>query len=161
MDKIKGLLLPLALVFAAIAIFNFGAQYGAKNLRVFAIAGQLQSNLNFYTQNSHLLNEDSQEHLEAIIDNLIVVAAIERQAWFFKLKDEPKATLDKVLADALSTRGTATVERFRAMEEGNKPSGIDNARLAEIRTALAEAKTELIDNASKITEKASSEQAAE
>jgi hypothetical protein len=47
------------------------------------------------------------------------------------------------------------------MEEGNKPSGIDNARLAEIRTALAEAKTELIDNASKITEKASSEQAAE
>ncbi len=161
MDKIKGLLLPLALVFAAIAVFEFGAQYGAKNVRMVAIAGQLQSNLNFYTQNSHLFNEESNGHLEAIIDNLIATAAIERQAWFFKLKDQPKATVDKVLAYALSVRGSATLERFNALEASSEPGGIDNARLAEIRTALTDAKVELIDNAPSVAEKEATEQAAE
>ena len=33
MDKIKNLLLPLALIFGAIAVFETGARYGATNMR--------------------------------------------------------------------------------------------------------------------------------
>ena len=42
MEKIKSLLLPLALVFSAIAVFDPGARYGATNMQAFAIASELQ-----------------------------------------------------------------------------------------------------------------------
>ena len=50
MEKIKSLLLPLALVFGAIAVFEFGARYGATNMRAYAIASELQFPLRIYAQ---------------------------------------------------------------------------------------------------------------
>ena len=43
MNKLRTLLLPLALVFGAIAIFETGARYGATNMRAYAISQQLHS----------------------------------------------------------------------------------------------------------------------
>jgi hypothetical protein len=51
MEKIKSLLLPLALIFSAIAVFEFGARYGATNMQAYAIASELQFPLNIYAQN--------------------------------------------------------------------------------------------------------------
>ena len=48
MDKLKKLLLPLALIFGAIAVFDTGARYGAINMRVHAIASELQLPLSIY-----------------------------------------------------------------------------------------------------------------
>lgn len=145
MDKIKTLLLPLALVFAAIAVFEFGARYGATNMRAYAIASELQFPLNIYVQAQSTMDEPSKENFAAFIDTRIASGAIHRQIWY--LDGEARAALEKVLAYALSVRGDAAAERFSSMEASGKSPGMNKARLSEIAEALAEAKTKLVDNA--------------
>lgn len=149
MDKIKALLLPLALFFAAIAIFEFGARYGASNTRVFALAGQLQNYLNIYVQALPHMDEQSKNTLGAVIDNHIATASMRRQAWYLKLKEEPKATLDKVLAAALSVRGDDVLSHLDTTDASEAKPKLDPVLLAEVRAAVADAKTELITNAPK------------
>ena len=52
MEKVKALLLPLALVFAAIAVFETGVRYGSTNMRAYAIASELQLPLSIYVQSN-------------------------------------------------------------------------------------------------------------
>jgi len=148
MDKIKSLLLPLALVFAAIAIFEFGARYGASNTRAVALTGQLNNFVNLYKQVGAQADERSKANLEAVIDNHIVTAALERDAWYLRLRNEPKASLEKALAEALFVRGDNVMARFDAIQasEGNENDTpqLSPARLAEIRGALERARAELL-----------------
>lgn len=149
MDKIKAILVPLALVFAAIAVFELGARYGASNTRAFALAGQLNNFLNLYEQVGANADNRSKENLEAIIDNHTVTAALERGAWYLRLKTEPKASLEQALAEALTVRGDAVILRFEAMQaqaDGGSPT-LSPDRLVEIRTALERARIDLLDSA--------------
>jgi hypothetical protein len=149
MEKIKALLLPLALIFAAIAIFEFGVRYGASNTRAIALAGQLNNSVNLYRQVAEHADERSRANLEAVIDNHVVTAALERGAWYLRLRDEPKASLDQALGKALFLRGDAVMARFETMttsdEEGTPK--LSSARLTEISTALERAQDELITTA--------------
>lgn len=149
MDKIKALLLPLALVFAAIAVFELGARYGASNTRAIALTGQLNNFVNLYKQVGANADERSKANLEAVIDNHVVTAALERDAWYLRLKAEPKASLEKALADALMIRGDAVIARFEAMQASKEEDApkLSPARFAEIRTALVSAQSDLLETA--------------
>ena len=149
MNKFKSLLLPLALVFAALAIFEFGARYGASNTRALALAGQLQSYINMYVQALPHMDEKSESNLSAVIDNHIATAALERNAWYLKFRQEPKATLDKVLATALSVRGQNVLSHLNRVEASEEGPKLDAERVAEVRQAVQDAKAELITNAPK------------
>jgi len=151
MDKIKSLLLPLALVFAAVAVFGFGARYGATNMRAYAIASELQFPLNIYVRAQSTMDATSEENFAAFIDTRIATGAVHRQIWY--LNKEARAALEKVLAYALSVRGDAVAERFRTMEASEGVPGMDKAKLSEIREAVLEAKTELVDNAPSVEDK--------
>jgi hypothetical protein len=149
MEKIKALLLPLALIFAAIAIFEFGVRYGASNTRAIALAGQLNNSVNLYRQVAEHADERSRANLEAVIDNHVVTAALERGAWYLRLRDEPKESLDQALGKALFLRGDAVMARFETMttsDEDGTPK-LSSARLTEISTALERAQDELITTA--------------
>lgn len=145
MDKIKALLLPLALVFAAIAIFEFGARYGASNTRAAALTGQLNNFTNLYIQVKAHSDERSQANLEAVLDNHILTAALVRDAWYLKIREEPRKSLETALSQALATRGDDVLTRFVAAqastEEGS--SHLSPARYAEIKTALESALNDL------------------
>lgn len=145
MDKLKPILLPLALVFAAIAIFEFGARYGASNTRAAALTGQLNNFTNLYLQIRDRADEQSRVNLEAVLDNHIATAALVRGAWYLKLKEEPKKTLEAALTQAISLRGEGTMARFKAIQESTE-EGVQKlppARYAEIMTALQSAVDEL------------------
>jgi hypothetical protein len=147
MDKLKALLLPLALVFAAIAVFELGARYGASNTRAVALTGQLNNFVNLYKQVGSQADPRSKANLEAVIDNHILTGSLQRGAWYLKLRKEPKASLDTALAEALQLRGDAVIARFEAMQaskDENAPK-LSSARIVEIRRALERARTELID----------------
>lgn len=150
MEKIKSLLLPLALVFAAIAVFECGARYGATNMRAYAIASELQFPLRIYAQAQSTMDEASKENFAALIDNGIAAGAMHRQVWY--LDKEAEAALEKVLAYALSLRGDAVAERFSTMEASEDLPETNKAKLSEIRQAVVEAKTELVDNAPSVEE---------
>lgn len=150
MDKIKSLLLPLALIFAAIAVFEFGSRYGATNMRAYAIASELQFPLNIYVQAQSTMDTTSKENFAAYIDTRIASGAMHRQIWY--LDKEARAALEKVLAYALSVRGDAAVDRFSTMEASDELPEMNKAKLSEIREALVEAKTELIDNAPSVAD---------
>ena len=146
MEKIKALLLPLALVFGAIAVFETGARYGATNMRAHAIASELQLPLGIYISGSSTMNEPTKAQWTAIIDNGIAAGAMHRQIWY--LNKEAKAQLDKVLTFALSVRGDGTAKHFEQIANSEeKPSGLNDMKLNEIRSAINSAKVELIDNA--------------
>lgn len=149
MDKIKSLLLPLALVFAGIAIFELGARYGASNTRAIALTGQLNNFVNLYKQVGGHADTQSKANLEAVIDNHIVTAALEREAWYLRFKTEPKASLEKALAEALAIRGDAVITRFEALQasNGKEATKLSPTRLAEIRTALVSAQSDLLEAA--------------
>ncbi len=151
MEKIKSLLLPLALVFAAIAVFEFGARYGATNMRAYAIASELQFPLRIYVQAQSSMDEASQETFSMLIDNGIAAGAMHRKIWY--LDNEAQAALDKVLAYALSVRGDAVAKRFESMEASEELPQLNKAKLSEIRAAVVAAKIELIDNAPSVEEK--------
>lgn len=150
MEKIKSLLLPLALVFAAIAVFEFGARYGATNMRAYAIASELQFPLSIYVQAEANMDKSSKEHFTMIIDNGIAAGAMHRQIWH--LGQDAQAALDSLLSYALKVRGDAVAERFASMEASEDMPALTEIKLTEIREALAEAKSDLIDNAPKVVE---------
>ena len=148
MEKIKSLLLPLALVFGAIAVFEFGARYGATNMRAYAIASELQFPLRIYAQAQSNMDEGSQETFALLIDHGIAAGAMHRKMWY--LDKEARANLDKMLAYALSVRGDAVAMRFASMEGSEEIPKLSKAKLSEIRDAVIEAKTELIDHAPRV-----------
>jgi hypothetical protein len=150
MEKLKALLLPLALVFGAIAVFETGARYGATNMRAHAIASELQLPLGIYVQGQSKMDEQSLGQWTMIIDNGIAAGAIHRTVWY--LNKEAKAALDKALSYALSVRGDETEKRFELIANSDEPHGFGQARLEEIRTAVREAKLELVDNAPSLEE---------
>ena len=73
-----------------------------------------------------------------------------RQIWH--LNRDAKAVLDSLLSYALKVRGDAVTERFASMEASEDMPALNQAKLAKIREALAEAKVDLIDNAPKVAE---------
>ena len=150
MEKIKSLLLPLALVFSAIAVFEFGARYGATNMQAFAIASELQFPLNVFAENKTNMDNNSKERFAMMIDKGIAAGAMHRQIWH--LNRDAQAVLDSLLSYALKVRGDAVTERFASMEASEDMPALNQAKLAKIREALAEAKVDLIDNAPKVAE---------
>lgn len=150
MEKIKPLLLPLALVFAAIAVFEFGARYGATNMRAYAIASELQFPLNIFAQNKANMDNNSKEYFAMMIDKGIAAGAMHRQIWY--LARDAQAALDSLLSYALKVRGDAVTERYASMEASEDITALNQTKLEEIREALAEAKLDLIDKAPKVAE---------
>ncbi|WP_269524381.1 hypothetical protein [Coraliomargarita parva] len=159
MNKIKSLLLPLALVFGAIAIFQFGIQCGATNMRAYAISSQLNLALEFYVPNKASMPPATIKSLEELIDNGIATGATHRNSWCLNLNKQAKVQLDKTLAYALSVRGDAVFDHFANAEEGSSIQNLSEAKLAEITTAIRSAKTELIDNAPSPSEQESAVEA--
>jgi hypothetical protein len=143
MEKIKSLLLPLALVFAAISIFEFGARYGATNMRAHAIASELQFPLSIYAQAEANMDPSSREIFSQLIDNGIAAGAMHRQVWY--LDKKARAALDKVLTQALTIRGDAVNARFKAMDESSNQAYDGTSQFSKICNALADAKADLID----------------
>ena len=150
MEKIKPLLMPLALVFSAIAVFEFGARYGATNMQAYAIASELQFPLSIYTQSEANMDNASKEYFAMMIDKGIAAGAVHRQIWH--LNRDAKAALDSLLSYALKVRGDAVTERFASMEANEDIPALRETKLAKIREALSEAKVDLIDNAPKVAE---------
>ena len=150
MEKIKSLLLPLALVFSAIAVFEFGARYGATNMQAFAIASELQFPLNIFAENKANMDNSSKEYFTMMIDKGIAGGAVHRQIWH--LDRDAQAVLDSLLSYALKVRGDAVTERFASMEASEDIPALNQAKLAEIREALAEARVDLTDNAPEVAE---------
>ena len=157
MDKLKNLLLPLALIFGAIAVFETGARYGATNMRAHAIASELQLPRGIYVTGQSSMNEQSATQWTSIIDNGIAAGAVHRQIWY--LNEAAKAQLDKVLTFALTVRGDGTAKHFEAIANSDQAHSIGTAKLTEIRSAIDRAKVELIENAPKPTETDTAEQA--
>ena len=154
MEKLKSLLLPLAMVFGAIAVFEFGARYGATNMRAYGIAGELKFPLGLYAQAQGNMDQQSKENFALFIDNGIAAGALHREVWY--LQKDAKAALDNVLTYALSVRGEGVLERFSSDEI----KGLNPQRLAEIKAAVAEAKEDLITNTPSVAEKEAEEAAA-
>jgi len=150
MDKIKSLLLPLALIFAAIAVFETGMRYGATNMRAHAIAGELVFPLGTLVQGKGQLDANSMNSIAAVIDNGIAAGAMHRQLWY--LDKDAKAALDKVLAYAFSVRGGGVIERIAAAENEEGLDVSKRERLAKVREAITAAKADLFDNAPKPAE---------
>ena len=148
MEKIKSLLLPLALIFSAIAVFEFGARYGATNMQAYAIASELQFPLSIYTQSEANMDNASKEYIAMIIDKGIAGGAMHRKIWH--LSRDAQASLDSLLSYALKVRGDAVTERFASMEANEDIPALPETKLAKIREALSEAKVDLIDNAPKV-----------
>ena len=145
MEKFKAILLPLALVFAGIAIFEFGVRYGASNTRAVALTGQLNNFTGLYRQVAPHADERSRMNLEHIIDNHIMTAALERGAWYLRFRAEPKTSLENALAEALALRGDGLMLRIEALQNSPDEDGprISPQRLTEIRTALERAQADL------------------
>ena len=150
MEKIKSLLLPLALVFSAIAVFECGARYGATNMQAYAIASELQFPLNIFAENKANMDNSSKEYFTMMIDKGIAAGAVHRQIWH--LDRDAQAVLDSLLSYALKVRGDAVTERFASMEASEDIPALNQAKLVEIREALAEARVDLIDKAPKVAE---------
>ena len=151
MKKIQGILLSLALVFGAIAVFETGARYGATNMRAIAIASELQLPLGIYLSGHTTMDDKTRAQWVAVIDNGIAAGAIHRQLWY--LNKESKAQLEKVLRFALSMRGDGAAKRFEAIANSEPlPEGVNLGKLDEIRRAIDIALAELIDNAPSLNE---------
>ena len=145
MVKLKNLLLPLALIFGVIAVFETGARYGASNMRAHAIASELQLPLSIYISGQSTMDAGAKAQWAAIIDHGIAAGAIHRQLWH--LNEQAKGQLDKALTIALSARGDGTATRYELIANSDeKPSDMT---LNEIQSAINRAKVELIDNAPK------------
>ena len=157
MDKIKSLLLPLALVFAAIAIFETGVRYGSTNMRAYAIASELKLPLSIYVQGSASLNEAGKEQLAFLIDGNIAAGAVHREVWY--LSKRAKAALDSTLAYALSVRGEDTLKRFSDPDENTRK--MLGGESEKVLSALASAKLELVDNAPSVAEKDAANESAQ
>lgn len=150
MDKVKALLLPLALVFAALAVFETGVRYGSTSMRAYAIASELQLPLSIYVQGHSTMNDASKEQIAFLIDGNIAAGCSHREIWF--LNKQAKAALDKTLAYALSVRGDATIDRFENADEAARK--LMGPEPAKVINALKAAKLELVDQAPSVAEQA-------
>lgn len=142
MEKIKALLLTLALIFGGVVVFEIGVRYGAANMRAHAVADQLRVPLDLLENPPPFLNGPSRQVLQLIVDNAAATGAVQRQLWY--LREKPASKLDEALTRAFSLRGKALLERF---EENTFPEAeVDlsgDRGLAEIRRALERAWKEL------------------
>ncbi|HAV13707.1 MAG TPA: hypothetical protein DCX06_09515 [Opitutae bacterium] len=145
MDKIKSLLLPLALVFAALAVFETGARYGATNMRAHAIAGELAFPLNAFVQGQGKLDAVSLGNIASVIDNGVAAASMHRQIWY--LDKNAKASLDKVLAFAFTIRGDGVEKRIVAEQEKEGQDSETKDRLSKVLEAVKSAQAELVEQA--------------
>jgi hypothetical protein len=119
-------------------------------MQAYAIASELQFPLNIYTQNEANMDNGSKDYFAMMIDKGIAAGAVHRQIWH--LDRDARAALDSLLSYALRLRGDAVTERFASMEASEDIPALNQAKLAEIRKALAEARVDLIDNAPKVAE---------
>ncbi|ADE55226.1 hypothetical protein [Coraliomargarita akajimensis] len=142
MDKFKSLLLPLALIFAAIAVFELGVRYGSTNMRAYAIAGELRLPLRAYAQGLEQTGSESTDNpqLAALIDTGIAAGSIHRQIWY--LDKQAKAVLDQTLAYAFVLRGDSIVQRLED-PEASKGLQVSNTSPAKLRAAVGQAMQEL------------------
>ena len=141
MDKIRSLLLPLALVFASIAVFEFGARYGATNMRAIAIAEQTQLSMEIFSQAHTAMSKEAQASYIMLIDRNIAAGALHRNIWH--LSGDAQTPLDQVLAKAFSIRGNDVEKRFAEMEKQEGISALEKQHLVKIQNALRIAKEEL------------------
>ena len=153
MNKLRTLLLPLALVFGAIAIFETGARYGATNMRAYAISQQLHSLTQIRISIQNEENENTQVPVVPIdqIDNLIVSGSMLREIWH--LSTNAKETLNNTLAFVLQARGCENViNRLKQARESEDTNEDDQKQFDTIIAAIQLAQIELIDNAENIKE---------
>lgn len=144
MAQFRSLLLPLALVFAAIAVFEFGARYGGTNMRAIAIAEQTQLSMEIFSQAHSVMSEEAQASYLMLIDRNIAAGALHRNIWH--LSGDAQEPLDKVLANALSIRGNDVEKRYAEFEKKEGISPTEKQNLTKIQEALRIAKQELVDS---------------
>ena len=153
MNKLKALLLPIAIVFGAIAIFETGARYGATNMRAYAISQQLYSLTQIRISIQNEKNENTQVPVVPIdqIDNLIASGSMLREIWH--LSTNAKETLNNTLAFVLQARGCENViNRLKQARESEGTNDDDQKQFDTIIAAIQLAQIELIDNAENIKE---------
>ncbi|MEC9227879.1 MAG: hypothetical protein VYA21_03550 [Verrucomicrobiota bacterium] len=153
MNKLKALLLPIAIVFGAIAIFETGARYGATNMRAYAISQQLHSLTQIRISIQNEKNENTQVPVVPIdqIDNLIASGSMLREIWH--LSTNAKETLNNTLAFVLQARGCENViNRLKQARESEGTNDDDQKQFDAIIAAIQLAQIELIDNAENIKE---------
>lgn len=110
MDKLKALLLPLALVFAAIAVFELGVRYGSTNMRAYSIAAELRLPLRAYAQGLEANPNFDNPQLGTLIDTGIAAGSTHRQIWY--LNKQAKTNLDQALTYAFRLRGESLLKRI-------------------------------------------------
>lgn len=148
MDKLKSLLLPLALVFAGIAVFEAGVRYGSTNMRAHAIAEQMQmlTQLRVSVRSEEHGNAQVPVVPVAQLDNLIALGAVHRQIWY--LDSKAQEVLDKTLTFVLSARGPDNViKNIELAKESKEGAQISEERVDKIIEAIRQAKVDLIENA--------------
>ena len=153
MNKLKALLLPIAIVFGAIAIFETGARYGATNMRAYAISQQLHSLTQIRISIQNEKNENTQVPVVPIdqIDNLIASGSMLREIWH--LSTNAKETLNNTLAFVLQARGCENViNRLKQARESEGTNDDDQKQFDAIIAAIQLAQIELIDKAENIKE---------
>jgi hypothetical protein len=144
MAQFRSLLLPLALVFAAIAVFEFGARYGGTNMRAIAIAEQTQLSMEIFSQAHTMMSEEAKASYLMLIDRNIAAGALHRNIWH--LSGDAQEPLDRALAKALSIRRNDVEKRFAEMEKKEDISPTERQNLTKIQEALRVAKQELVDS---------------
>jgi hypothetical protein len=148
MQKFRALLLPLAIVFGAIAVFETGTRYGMTNMRAYAIAEQLHS----LTQIRITIQNEEQGTAQlpvvpiAQIDNLIASGSMLREIWH--LEKNAKQVLENTLSFVMRARGAENIiQRFEAARDSEGTTAANQTQFNEIIAAIQLARTELIDNA--------------
>ena len=153
MIKFRSFLLPLALVFGSIAIFETGARYGATNMRAYAIAQQLHSLTQIRISIQTEENENAQVPVVPIdqIDNLIASGSMLRKVWH--LSTDAKEALNNTLAFVLQARGYENIiNRLKQTRESEGTNADNKEQFDKIIAAIQLAQIELIDNAETLTE---------
>ena len=148
MIKFRSLLLPLALVFGSIAIFETGARYGATNMRAYAIAQQLHSLTQIRISIQTEENENTQVPVVPIdrIDSLIASGSMLREIWH--LSTNAKEVLNNTLAFVLQARGYENIiNQLKQARESAGATEDSQEEFDSIIAAIQLAQTELIDNA--------------
>jgi hypothetical protein len=143
MPTLRALLLPLALLFASVAVFEIGARYGAANMRAYGIAGQLELPLEIYANAGAAIDAQSRIELGRMIDRGIATGALHNQTWY--LNKTARGALRAVLARALELRGAAALAPFAAESPSGPGAALSSTDRAEIREAILALQTTLAE----------------
>ena len=129
----------LALVFAAIAVFQTGTRYGSDNFKAIAISDQLKLLTQIRVPVHHKDFGRRQLPIVSImlIDKSIVAGVKHRQLWY--LNKKAKTELNQTLAAVLAMRGPENV-----IQHLENAKGEDDASNMKIK-ALRKAEIELAD----------------